>query len=61
MRSVEVKNFSFGVFDNKTEFFEKIGKDIITTVKMTVQNVKRFTLRNKKTIVNKRDNENRNF
>ena len=36
MESVEVKNFSFGVFNNKTEFFEKIGKDIITTVKTTV-------------------------
>ena len=36
MGSVEVKIFSFGVFDNKTKFFEKIGKDIITTVKMTV-------------------------
>ena len=58
MESVEVRNFSFGVFDNKTEFFEKIGKDIITTVKMTVQNVKRFALR---TIVNKRDNGNMNF
>ena len=61
MGSVEVKNFSFGVFDNKTKFFEKIGKDIITTVKTTVRNVKRFALRNKKTIVNKRDNGNRNF
>ena len=36
MGSVEVKIFSFEVFDNKTKFFEKIGKDIITTVKMTV-------------------------
>jgi len=61
MGSVEVKNFSFGVFDNKTNFFEKIGKDTITTVKTTVQNVKRFALRNKKTIINKRDNRNRNF
>ena len=61
MGSVEVKNFSFGVFNNKTKFFKKIGKDIITTVKTTVQNVKGFSLRNKKTIVNKRDNRNRNF
>jgi len=61
MESVEVKNISFGVFDNKTKFFKKIGKDIITTVKITVQNVKRFALRNKKTIINKRDNGNRNF
>ena len=36
MGSIEVKNFSFGVFDYKTKFFEKIGKNIITTVKMTV-------------------------
>ena len=61
MGSVKVKNFSFGVFDNKTKFFEKIGKNIITTVKTTVQNVKRFALGNKKTIINKRDNGNRNF
>ena len=31
-----MKNFSFGVFNNKTEFFKKIGKNIITTLKMTV-------------------------
>ena len=61
MGSVEAKNFSFRVFNNKTKLFEKIGKNIITTVKMTVQNVKRFALRNKKTIVNKKDNRNRNF
>jgi len=61
MESVEVKNFSFGVFNNKAKFFEKIGKDIVTTVKMTVQNVKRFALRNKKTIINKRDNRNKSF
>ena len=51
MGSIEVKNFSFGVFDYKTKFFEKIGKNIITTVKTTVWNVKGFALRNKKTIV----------
>jgi len=61
MGSVKVKNFSFGVFNNKVKFFEKIGKNIVTTVKMTVQNVKRFALRNKKTIINERDNRNRNF
>ena len=61
MGSVEVKNFSFEVFDNKNKLFKKIGKDIITTVRMTVQNVKGFALSNKKTIVNKRDNRNRNF
>jgi len=61
MGSAEVKNFSFGVFDYKTKFFEKIGKNVITTVKMTVRNVKGFALRNKKTIVNKRNNGDRNF
>ena len=61
MGSVKVKNFSFGVFDYKTEFFKKIGKNIITTVKTTVRNVKRFALRNKKTIINKRNNRDRNF
>ena len=44
MGSVKVKNFSFGVFNYKTEFFEKVGKNIITTEKMTVKNAKRFTL-----------------
>ena len=61
MGSVKVKIFSFGVFDYKTKFFEKVGKNIVTIVKMTVQNVQRFALRNKKTIIYKRNDGNRNF
>ena len=61
MGSVKVKNFSFRVFDYKTKFFEKIGKNIITTIKITIQNVKRFALRNKKTIINKRNDRDRKF
>jgi len=61
MGSAEVKNFSFGVFDYKTKFFKKIGRNVITTVKTTVRNVKGFALRNKKTIVNKRNDGDRNF
>ena len=55
MRSVEMKNFSFGVLDYKTELFKKISKNVVATIKIAVRNVKQITLRNKKTIINERN------
>ena len=54
MRSAEVENFSFGMFDNETKAVEKIRKNIITTKKMRVGNMERFVLTYEKTIVDKR-------
>jgi len=61
MGSVEMKNFSFGMFDYKTKLFKKIRKNIVATKKMTIRNVKQIALRNEKTIVNKRNEEDGNF
>ena len=61
MRSVEIKDFSFGVFDYKTELFKKIRKNIIATKKMTIRNVKQIALRDEKTIIYKRDEGDGNF
>ena len=54
LRSIEVEDFSFGMFDNKTKTIEKIRKNIITTKKMRVGNMERFVLTDEKTIVDKR-------
>ena len=56
-----MKNFSFRVFYYKTEFFKKIEEDIIATIKTTIRDVKRITLRNEKSIINERDERNRNI
>jgi len=51
LRSAEVENFSFGMFDNKTKTVEKIRKNIITTKKMRVRNMEsmeRFVLTDEK-------------
>ena len=61
MGSVEMKNFSFGVLDYKTKFFKKISKNIIATIKTTVRNVNQIALRDKKTVINKRNEESGNF
>jgi len=61
MGSVEMKNFSFGMFNYKTKLFKKIRKNIVATKKITIRNVKRIALRNEKTIVNKRNKEDGNF
>ena len=55
-----MKNFSFGMFDNETETVEKFGQNIIATIKMRIGNMKRFALINEETIVNKRENGDRN-
>ena len=56
-----MKNFSFGVFDYKTKLFKQISQYIVTTEETTVRNVKRVTLRDKKTIVHEWNDRNRNF
>ena len=61
MRSTEMKNFSFGMFDNETKTVKKFRKNIITAEKMQIRNMERFVLNNKKTIVNKRQNRNQNI
>ena len=61
MRSAEVENFSFGMFDNETKTVKKIRKNIITAKKMRIGNMERFVLTNEKTIVDKRQNRNRNI
>ena len=61
MRSVEMKNFSFGVLDYKTELFKKISKNIVATIKTTIRNINQIALRNKKTVINKRNEESGNF
>ena len=48
-----MKNFSFGVFNYKTKLFKQISQYIVTTEEMTVRDVKRVTLRDKKTIIYK--------
>ena len=59
--SVEMKDFSFGVFNYKTKLFKKIRKNIIAIKKMTIRNVKQIALRDEKTIVYKRDEGDGNF
>jgi len=36
MGSVEMKNFSLGIFDYKTKFFQKVSENIVATIEMTV-------------------------
>jgi len=61
MGSVEMKNFIFGVFNYKTKFSKKIRKNIIATIKATIKNVNRIALRDKKTVINKRNEGSGNF
>jgi len=34
--SVEMKNFSLGMFDYKTKFFKKVSENIVATIKIIV-------------------------
>jgi len=56
-----MKNFSFEMFNYKIKLFKKIRKNIVAIKKITIKNIKQIALRNEKTIVNKRNKENRNF
>ena len=61
MRSVEMEDFSFGVFYNEAELIQKFGHYIITTKKLRIGNVNQLVLRNKKTIIHKRNDRYRNI
>ena len=56
-----MKNFSFGVFDYRTKIFKKVSKNVVATIKATIGNVNRLALRDKKTIIDKRNEGSRNF
>ena len=61
MWSVEMKNFSFHMFNDKTKTVKKFWKYIITTKEMRVRNVYRFVLCDNETIIHKQKNRNWNF
>ena len=56
-----MKNFSFPLFGNKSKAIQKKKYNMIATKKICIQNFKGFVLGNKKTIIYKRDEINRNF
>ena len=56
-----MENFSFFLFNDKSKMFQKKRYNTITTKKICIQNIKEFVLEDKKTIVYKRDERNRNF
>ena len=60
MRSVEVENFSFQMFNNKTKLVQKPSHYIVATKEMRVRTDKRFVLRNEKSIIHKQNNRNWN-
>ena len=60
MQSVEMKDFSFGMFYNEIKLIQKFGHYIIATKKMRVKNVKQLVLRNKEAIIHKRNDRYRN-
>jgi len=49
------------MFDYKIKLFKKIRKNIVTIEKMTIRNIKQIALRNEKTIVNKKNEEDKIF
>jgi len=61
LRSVKIKDFSFGMLYYETKLFEKNCHYIITTKQMAVRNMEQFALGNEEIIMNKRNEGNRNF
>jgi len=57
----KVKHFSFTMFHDKTEPGEKSRNNIVATKKIHIWHRNGFVLRNEKSIINKRQNRNRNF
>ena len=49
----EVKDFSLWVLYKKTEFQKKLWSYIVATKEMSIWIIKRFTLQNEKTIIDK--------
>jgi len=56
-----MKDFSFGMLYYETKLFEKNCYYIITTKKTAVRNMEQFALGNEETIINERNEGNRNF
>ena len=61
MGSVEMKIFSLGMFDYKTKFFKKVSENIVATIETTNWNVNQIALRDKKTVIYKRNEWGKNF
>ena len=60
MQSVEIEDFSFGVFYNKAKLIRKFGYYIIVTKEARIGNINQLVLRNKKTIIYKGNDRYRN-
>ena len=60
MQPVEMEDFSFGVFYNKAKLIQKFGYYIIAIKKMRIGNVNQLVLRNKETVIYKRNVRYRN-
>ena len=60
MRSIEIEYFSFRVFYYKTKLLQQLHYDIVATKKAAIRNVERFVLRDKESIVNERNDRDRN-
>ena len=60
VQSVEIEDFSFGVFYNKAELIQKFGYYIIVTKEARIGNINQLVLRNKKTIIYKGNDRYRN-
>ena len=56
-----MKDFSFGMLYYETKLFKQNCYYIITTKQMAIRNIEQFALRNEETIINKRNEGNRNF
>ena len=61
MYSREMENFYFPTFNNQSKMFKKRRHNSVTTKEIGVQNIKRFVLRNKRSIIYKKDNKNQDF
>ena len=61
MWSIEMKDFSFGMFDDETKTILKIGENIVAAEQMWIRNSERFILNNEKTIINERKDGNWKF
>ena len=49
------------MFNYKTKFFKKVSENIVATIETTVWNINWIALRDKKTIVHKKNEWSRNF
>ena len=49
------------MFYNKTKLFKEFRHYIVTTEKMGVEDNKQFALRNEETIINERNDKNKNI